>query len=88
MCIRDRLQPLWSVMIKSYECANYLCETLASVLASYSRLEIADDYSIKDDLEAVKREIAGDRAADPFFKTYHDFKYIYRKCHNCVKTPS
>ena len=56
-------QPLWSVMIKNYNCTNYLRKTLASVLALDSRLEVVDRYSTKDSSEVVVKDIAGDRTA-------------------------
>ncbi|WP_341524659.1 glycosyltransferase [Nostoc sp. UHCC 0302] len=59
-------RPLWSVMIPTYNCANYLRETLASVLAQdpgpdIMQIEVVDDHSTKDDPEAVVRELGGDR---------------------------
>ena len=61
-------RPLWSVMIPTYNCANYLRETLASVLAQdpgadIMQIEVVDDHSTKDDPEAVVRELAGDRVS-------------------------
>ena len=61
-------RPLWSVMIPTYNCADYLRETLASVLAQdpgpeIMQIEVVDDYSTKDDPEAVVRELAGDRVS-------------------------
>jgi len=59
-------RPFWSVMIPTYNCANYLRETLASVLAQDMRSEmmqimVIDDHSTKDDPEAVVREIGNGR---------------------------
>jgi glycosyltransferase involved in cell wall biosynthesis len=61
-------RPLWSVMIPTYNCADYLRETLASVLAQdlgseLMQIEVIDDHSTKDDPESVVREIAGDRVS-------------------------
>ncbi|MDR9898734.1 glycosyltransferase [Aetokthonos hydrillicola Thurmond2011] len=61
-------RPLWSVMIPTYNCAGYLKETLASVLAQdpgpeIMQIEVVDDHSTKDEPEAVVRELAGDRVS-------------------------
>src|SRR5678815_5469359 len=55
-------RPLWSVMIPTYNCASYLRETLASVLAQdpgpeRMQIEVVDDCSTKDDPQAVVREV-------------------------------
>jgi glycosyltransferase involved in cell wall biosynthesis len=55
-------RPLWSVMIPTYNCAKYLRETLASVLAQdpgaeHMQIEVVDDCSTKDDPQAVVREM-------------------------------
>ena len=59
-------RPFWSVMIPTYNCANYLRETLASVLAQdmgaeMMQIMVIDDHSTKDDPEAVVREIGNGR---------------------------
>jgi hypothetical protein len=59
---------LWSVMIPTYNCANYLRETLTSVLAQdpgadVMQIEVVDDHSTQDDPESVVRELAGDRVS-------------------------
>ena len=53
-------------MIPTYNCAQYLRETLASVLArdpgpEQMQIEVVDDCSTKDDPEAVVREMGGGR---------------------------
>ena len=54
-------RPLWTVIIPTYNCANYLKETLASVLAqdpgkAFMEIIVVDDHSTKDDPEAVAKE--------------------------------
>lgn len=62
------LRPIWSVMIPTYNCANYLRVTLTSVLAQdpgpeQMQIEVVDDCSTKDDPAAVVREIGRNRVA-------------------------
>jgi glycosyltransferase involved in cell wall biosynthesis len=59
-------RPLWSVMIPTFNCAKYLRQTLASVLAQapgpeQMQIEVVDDCSTKDDPEAVVRELGQGR---------------------------
>jgi glycosyltransferase involved in cell wall biosynthesis len=59
-------RPFFSVMIPTYNCAGYLRETLASVLAQdpgpdQMQIEIVDDGSTRDDPEAVVRELGRGR---------------------------
>ena len=58
--------PLWSVLIPNYNCAHYLRETLASVLAqdpgeAIMEIIVVDDYSTKDDPEAIVKEFGQGR---------------------------
>jgi glycosyltransferase involved in cell wall biosynthesis len=58
--------PLWSVLIPTYNCANYLKETLASVLEqdpgeASMEIIVVDDHSTKDDPEAVVKEFGKGR---------------------------
>jgi glycosyltransferase involved in cell wall biosynthesis len=71
--------PLWSVMIPTYNCADYLRETLASVLVQdpgpeTMQIEVVDDHSTLDDPEAVVRELAGDRVS--FYRQPKNVGYI------------
>jgi glycosyltransferase involved in cell wall biosynthesis len=59
-------QPLWSVMIPTFNCAQYLRHTLKSVLeqdpgSEQMQIEVIDDCSTKDDPEAVVREMGRGR---------------------------
>ena len=59
-------RPKWSVMIPTFNCANYLIQTLESVLAEdlgpeLMQIEVVDDCSTNDDPEAVVREIGKGR---------------------------
>jgi GT2 family glycosyltransferase len=61
-------RPLWSVMIPTYNCAHYLRETLASVLAQdlgpeLMQIEVIDDCSTKDNPEAVVAELGKGRVS-------------------------
>ncbi len=58
--------PLWSVMIPAFNCANFLRQTLSSVLAQdpgpeLMHIEVVDDCSTRDDPEAVVRELGKGR---------------------------
>lgn len=59
-------RPFWSVMIPTYNCAEYLRQTLASVLCQapgpeQMQIEVIDDCSTKDDPERVVAELAAGR---------------------------
>src|SRR5262249_31018340 len=72
-------RPRWSVMIPTYNCASYLYETLASVLAQdlgpdVMQIEVVDDHSTKDDPEAVVKKMGGDRVS--FYRQPENVGYI------------
>jgi glycosyltransferase involved in cell wall biosynthesis len=59
-------RPFWSVMIPTYNCGEYLAQTLQSVLAQdldpdLMQIEVVDDCSNQDDPEAVVRVIGRGR---------------------------
>lgn len=67
----DVQRPQWSVMIPTYDCAESLAKTLASVLAqdlgpNAMQIEVVDDFSTKDDPEAVVAEMGKGRVG--FFR--------------------
>lgn len=59
-------RPLWSVMIPTYNCAEYLRDTLKSVLAQdpgadRMQIVVVDNHSTVDDSEAVVKELGEGR---------------------------
>lgn len=80
-------RPRWSVMIPTYNCAEYLRTTLASVLAQdpgpeLMQIEVVDDGSTWDDPEAVVRELGGGRVA--FFRQPHNVGHV-QNFDTCVR---
>jgi glycosyltransferase involved in cell wall biosynthesis len=72
-------RPLWSVMIPTYNCANYLREALASVLAQdpgsdFMQIEVVDDHSTQDDPAAVVEELGQGRVG--FYRQVKNVGYI------------
>lgn len=62
----DVNRPLWSVMIPSYNCINYLRDTINSVLeqapsAEDMQIEVIDDYSTDGNVEALVNEVGKNR---------------------------
>jgi len=61
-------RPRWSVMIPTFNCAEYLPQALASVLAQdpgaeHMQIEVVDDCSTKDNPEAVVKDVGGGRVS-------------------------
>ena len=80
-------RPLWSVMIPTYNCANYLRETLASVLEQdpgpdVMQIEVIDDHSTKDDPKAVVEELGQGRVR--FYQQSQNVGYL-RSCTSVSK---
>lgn len=86
--VADRVyRPKWSVMIPTYNCANYLRETLASVLAQdpgpeVMQIEVVDDHSTKDDPAAVVEELGRGRVG--FYRQPENVGYI-RNFETCLQ---
>ncbi|MBF2008407.1 MAG: glycosyltransferase [Chlorogloeopsis fritschii C42_A2020_084] len=83
----ETVRPLWSVMIPTYNCANYLRETLASVLVQdpgpeLMQIEVIDDHSTHDDPEAVVREVGKGRVE--FYRQPENVGYI-RNFETCLQ---
>jgi glycosyltransferase involved in cell wall biosynthesis len=67
----DADRPLWSIMIPTYNCSNYLKDTLASVLVQDTgvqnmQIEVVDDCSKDMDVSVLVNEIGKGRVS--FFK--------------------
>ena len=59
-------RPVWSVMIPTYNCSQYLIENLRSVLEQdpgeeYMQIEVVDDCSTDTDVESLVRKIGKGR---------------------------
>jgi glycosyltransferase involved in cell wall biosynthesis len=72
-------RPLWSVMIPTYNCAQYLRQTLTSVFAQdpgpeIMQIEVIDDHSTEDDPEAVVKELGQGRVQ--FYRQPKNVGYI------------
>jgi glycosyltransferase involved in cell wall biosynthesis len=65
------VRPFWSIMIPSFNCSQYLRQTLQGVLdqdlgPEQMQIEVVDDCSTKDDPEAVVKELGRGRVS--FFR--------------------
>jgi glycosyltransferase involved in cell wall biosynthesis len=63
---QNTCRPFWSVMIPTFNCANYLAKTLESILSQdlgpeNMQIEVVDDCSTKDDPEEVVRDLGQGR---------------------------
>jgi hypothetical protein len=72
------MRPLWSVMIPTYNCAEYLREALQSILSQAPdpermQIEVIDDHS-RDDPEAVVRELGAGRVG--FFRQPRNLGHV------------
>lgn len=72
-------RPLWSVMIPTYNCADYLRHALSSVLAQDQgagrmQTEVVDDSSTKDAPEAVVEELGRGRVS--FYRQPHNVGHV------------
>lgn len=80
-------RPLWSVMIPTYNCANYLRETLVSVLSQdpgpeIMQIEVVDDHSTKDDPEAVVKELGQGRVS--FYRQPENVRHV-KNFNTCIQ---
>lgn len=72
-------RPLWSVMIPTYNCTNYLRQTLESVLVQdpgpdIMQIEVVDDCSDLDDPEEMVQEIGQGRVK--FYRQPRNLGYL------------
>ena len=72
-------RPTWSVMIPTYNCAEYLQRTLRSVLLALGdrtdvQMEVVDDCSTADDPEAIVHNIADTRVT--FFRQSRNVGHV------------
>jgi glycosyltransferase involved in cell wall biosynthesis len=79
-------RPLWSVMIPTYNCADYLHQTLTSVLAQdpgvdIMQIMVIDDCSTKDEPEVVVEDLGKGRIE--FYQKSQNFGYI-RNFETCL----
>lgn len=82
----DIERPLWSVMIPSYNCIQYLREAILSVLeqapsAQEMQIEVIDDSSTDGDVEALVRKLGNGRIG--FFRHPQNIGH-YRNFEFCI----
>ncbi len=75
----DIVRPIWSVMIPTFNCAQYLPMTLKGVLAQdpgpdQMQIEVVDDGSTRDDPESVVQQIGKGRVN--FFRQSRNVGHI------------
>lgn len=80
-------RPFWSVMIPTYNSANYLTQTLKSLLeqdpgSDIMQIEVIDNCSTQDDPEIVVREIGKGRVS--FFRQAENVGAI-RNFNTCIQ---
>jgi glycosyltransferase involved in cell wall biosynthesis len=74
-------------MIPAYECAGYLRQTLESVLSQdpgpdLMQIEVVDDHSVREDLEAAVREVGAGRVG--FFRQPRNVGHV-RNFNTCLR---
>jgi glycosyltransferase involved in cell wall biosynthesis len=80
-------RPLWSVMIPTYNCSNYLKDTIQSVLAAnipeaLMQIEVIDDCSTDADVQALVQQAGAGRVA--FFGQENNVGSL-RNFETCIK---
>jgi glycosyltransferase involved in cell wall biosynthesis len=88
--LEDMNRPLWSIMIPSYNCINYLSDTIKSVLlqatcAEEMQIEVIDDCSTDGDIETLVNELGDHRVS--FFRQPENVGNLrnYETCINRAK---
>lgn len=75
----DVHRPMWSVMIPSFNCGEYIEQALRGVLAQdpgpdQMQIEVVDDASTSGDIEAIVRRAGGERVS--FFRQPRNLGHI------------
>jgi glycosyltransferase involved in cell wall biosynthesis len=79
-------EPLWSVMIPTYNCIDFIKEAIESVLAQdpgpdIMQIQVVDDHSTDGDVEALVREIGKGRVL--FFRQKYNIGSL-RNFETCI----